>query len=96
MFFLNLDEKQLEDFSKIGKDLRELLPKTSKFVEFDFKAIDSEDMKIAQKEITHKYWDIRNLFNDGAVSLKNYSFSRISAFWIFQFISFSIVFLRFF
>ena len=65
-----LSDKQLEDFSKIGKDLGNSLPKTSKFVEFDFEAIDNEDMKIARKEITHKYWDIRTLFNDGAINLK--------------------------
>ena len=68
------DDQQLEDFTKIGESFQKLLPKTSKFVEFDFTIIDSEALNIARKEITHKYWDIRTLFNDGGVSLKKLFF----------------------
>ena len=69
-----LSDKQLEDYSKIGENFRELLPKTSKFVEFDFEVIDNEELRIARKEITHKYWSIPELFYDDGVSLKKLFF----------------------
>ena len=65
-----LDKEQLVQFSEIGENFQNSLPKTPKFVEFNFDTINKEDMKNAQKEITHKYWDILTLFDDGAVSLK--------------------------
>ena len=79
-----LDKEQLVQFSEIGENFQNSLPKTPKFVEFNFDTISKEDMKNAQKEITHKYWYILTLFDDGHVSLKRLFYCQNFSIWDFS------------